>query len=184
MDTEAAVARIAALARGSDLTGVRIVGVDGPSGAGKSTLARLVADVLGAPVVEIDDFVSWDDFGGWWPRFEADVVRPLLDGRDATYQVRDWVGDEFGDSLAGWKTVAWHPFVVFEGVTCSRVAIARSLACRVWVDTPAAERLRRGIARDGESHRPYWERWIVQENVFFAADDTRARADVVVDGTR
>lgn len=183
MDTEGALARIAAVARSSNVTGVRIVGVDGPSGAGKSTLARVVAHVLEAPIVEIDDFLSWHDFDGWWPRFEADVVRPLLDGRDATYRIRDWVGDEFGDSLAGWKTVPWHPFVVFEGVTCTRATVATSLACRVWVDTPAAERLRRGIIRDGESHRPYWEQWIGKENAFFAADDTRARADVVVDGT-
>ncbi len=177
------MARIAAIARGANVVGMRIVAVDGPSGAGKSTLARLVAALLDAPVVAIDDFVSWNDFAGWWPRFDAQVVCPLLAGRDATYQARDWVGDEFGDGLAGWKTVSWRPFVVFEGVTCSRATVAASLACRVWVETPPDERLRRGIARDGESHRPLWERWSVQENLFFAADNTRARADVIVDGT-
>ena len=183
METERAVARIAAIVRGSN-AGVRIVGVDGPSGAGKSTIARLLAVALDAPLVEIDDFVSWNHFADWWPRFENEVVHPLLAGRDATYQVRDWVGDEFGDRLAGWKTVRWQPMVVFEGVTCTRAAISASLACRVWVETPPDERLRRGIARDGESHRPYWERWMVQEDHFFTADGTRARADVVVAGTR
>jgi energy-coupling factor transporter ATP-binding protein EcfA2 len=175
--------RIAEIARQANTAGVRIVGVDGPSGAGKSTLARLVAAALDAPIVEIDDFVSWNDFGGWWPRFEAEVVRPLLDGRDATYRVRDWIGDQFGNGLDGWKTVRWQPYIVFEGVTCSRATVAGSLACRVWVETPPDERLSRGIARDGESHRPYWERWMVEEDLFFAADDTRSRADVLIDGT-
>ncbi len=175
--------RIAEVARSAPVSGIRIVGIDGPSGAGKSTLARVVAAELDAPVVEIDDFVSWTNFAGWWPRFAAEVVRPLLKGADATFQVRDWAGDEFGDGLAGYKTVAWHPYVLFEGVTCTRAEIAGSLACRVWVDAPAAERLRRGIARDGETRRRLWELWMAEEQSFFTADDTRSRADVVVDGT-
>jgi uridine kinase len=179
-----AVARtIADAARASAVPGVRIIGIDGPSGAGKSTVAREVAAVLGAPVVEIDDFVSWGDFAGWWPRFEAQVVTPLLAGRDARYEVRDWQNDEFGDALAGWKSVARHPFVVFEGVTCTRRAVADRLAVRVWVDAPAEERLRRGLLRDGEDHRALWERWMREEAEFFARDGTRTRADIVVDGS-
>lgn len=169
-------------ARASDRAGVHLIGIDGPSGAGKSTIARPVAAALGAPIIEVDDFVSWVDFAGWWPRFDAQVVTPLLAGGDAHYQVRDWENDEFGDGLAGWKTVARHPFVVIEGVTCTRRAVADRLALRVWVDAPADERLRRGIARDGESHRTLWERWMREETAFFAQDDTRARADIVVDG--
>lgn len=185
MDTDrsAVLARIAAVARDAAMTGMRIIGVDGPSGAGKSTLAGAVADHLRAPIVEIDDFVSWRQFDGWWPRFDAQVLGALLAGRDANYQVRDWVGDEFGDRLAGWKTLPWQHFVVFEGVTCTRAVAAAALACRVWVEAPAAERLRRGIARDGESHRKLWEAWMVDEERFFASDDTRSRADIVVDGT-
>lgn len=170
-------------ARASTMEGVRLIGVDGPSGAGKSTIARPVAEALSAPIVEIDDFVSWVDFAGWWPRFDAQVLSPLLARRDARYQVRDWHNDEFGDALAGWKTVAPHPFVVLEGVTCTRRAIADRLAVRVWVDAPAEVRLRRGIERDGESHRPLWERWMPEEAAFFDADGTRARADFVIDGT-
>jgi hypothetical protein len=110
-------------------------------------------------------------------------VTPLLAGREARYQVRDWQNDEFGNALAGWKTVARHPFVVFEGVTCTRRPVADRLAVRVWVDAPAAERLRRGLLRDGGDHRHLWERWMREEAEFFAKDGTRARADIVVDGT-
>lgn len=177
------ISAITAAARASRIEGVRLIGIDGPSGAGKSTIARAVARDLDAPIVEMDDFVSWGNFAGWWPRFDAEVVEPLLAGRTSTYQVRDWQGDEFGEGLAGWKSVDPAPFVIFEGVTCTRRAIADRLAVRVWVDAPADERMRRGIARDGESHRHLWERWMPEEAAFFAADGTAARADVVVDGT-
>ena len=174
---------IVAAARAGTAADVRLIGIDGPSGAGKSTIARRVADALCAPIVEVDDFVSWVDFDGWWPRFEEQVVTPLLAGRAARYQVRDWQNDEFGDALAGWKTVAPHPFVVLEGVTCTRRAVADRLAVRVWVDAPVAERLRRGLLRDGEDHRHLWERWMREEAEFFANDGARARADIVVDGS-
>ena len=77
-------------------TGIRLIGVDGPSGAGKSVLAARLAARSSAPVVAIDDFVSWSDFAGWWPRFDRQVLTPLLSGADARYQVRDWANDEFG----------------------------------------------------------------------------------------
>jgi uridine kinase len=177
------IPRIVDLARASAVSGVRLIGIDGPSGAGKSTIARRVAAALKAPIVEIDDFVSWVQFAGWWPRFDVQVLTPLLAGEDAHFQVRDWQHDEFGDGLAGWKTVPWRPFVVLEGVTCTRRATADLLAVRVWVDAPADERLRRGIERDGESHRHLWERWMPEEEAFFRRDGTRARADVIVDGS-
>lgn len=159
----------------------RIVAVDGPSGSGKSTLARPLAERLGAPVIKVDDFVTWQHFGAWWPRFERQVVEPLLAGRDARYQVRDWAGDEFGDGLGEWRTVSWAPVVVVEGVTSTRRAIAGRLACRLWVEAPADLRLERGLRRDGESHRGLWERWMQEEAAFFAEDGARERADLVVD---
>lgn len=168
------------LLRGSTAS-TRLIAVDGPSGSGKSTLARPLAAHLGAPLVKIDDFVTWQHFGAWWPRFDAQVVRPLLAGRDARYQARDWAGDEFGDALGEWRSVPWAPVVVMEGVTSSRRAIADDLACRLWVEAPADLRLTRGLERDGESHRGLWERWMREEAAFFAADGARDRADAVID---
>jgi len=110
--------------------GIRIIGVDGPQGTGKSTLAARISALIGAPLVQIDDFVSWVDLVGWWPRFEAQVLNPLLTGNNAHFQVRDWENDEFGTSLNGWKTVKWAPVVVLEGLTCTRAAIADRLAYR------------------------------------------------------
>ena len=163
-------------------SGIRLVGVDGPSGSGKSTFARRLAARSHAPLIEIDDFVSWKNFAGWWPRFQTQVLEPLHAGSDAHYQVRDWTNDEFGTSLNGWKTVAWAPLVILEGVTCSRLSAPDFLAFRVWVEAPADLRLNRGVARDGGTHRQLWLDWMKEEHQFFADDRTRARADLRVDG--
>ena len=163
-------------------TGIRLIGVDGPSGSGKSTLAaRLAARTL-APVVAIDDFVSWSDFAGWWPRFDHHVLTPLLSGADARYQVRDWANDEFGTSLDGWETVAWAPLLILEGVTCTRLAAAHRLAYTIWVEAPDDLRLLRGLERDGTDHRQLWLTWMAEERELFAADGTGARADLRVSG--
>jgi hypothetical protein len=138
---------------------------------------------MDAPLIQIDDFVCWNDFAGWWPRFNDQVLVPLFDGRDAMYQQRDWAGDEFGESLGSWRTVGWAPVVVIEGVTSTRQAVSDRLACRIWVEAPADIRLARGIQRDGEDHRALWEKWMRQEAAFFEADDSQARADFIVSGT-
>jgi hypothetical protein len=140
------------------------------------------AEALRAPIVEIDDFVSWDDFAGWWPRFDAQVLTPLLRGEDAVYQARDW-SDWYGGALGEWKTVPWAPVVVLEGVTCTRRATVGRLAYAVWTEAPAERRLARGLARDGgfAGAERLWRRWSAEEERFFAADGTRERADLIID---
>lgn len=175
---------VLAEARRRAVTGpTRIVGVDGPSGSGKSTLARRLAALANAPVVQVDDFVSWGDLAGWWPRFDAEVLGPLLAGRDATYQVRNWAGDEFGASLDGWKTTPWAPLVIVEGVTCTRQDTVGRLAYAIWVEAPRAVRWARGLDRDGHTdrYRELWTRWMSEEDEFFPADGARDRADLRVD---
>ena len=164
------------------VNGVRLVGVDGPSGSGKSTLARRLAELAAAPVLAIDDFVSWGDLHSWWDRFEQEALEPLSRGTDARYRVRDWHNDEFGASLNGWAAVVAVPLVVVEGVTCTRAAAVQRFAYRIWVDAAADVRLGRGVERDGESHRQLWLDWMALEQEFFAEDRTRSRADLVVEG--
>jgi hypothetical protein len=63
-------------------------------------------------VVPGEDFLSWADFDGWWPRFEDQVLGPLKRGQDARNPVRDWKGDEFGTSLGGGRLLRWSQVVV------------------------------------------------------------------------
>jgi len=161
---------------------VRIVAVDGPSGSGKSTLAARLAAEGDASLLWGDDFLSWPQLDGWWPRFEQQVLEPLSQGRDARYQARDWEGDEFGTSLREWKTIPWTPLVVVEGVTFGRSEGGARIAYRVWVEAPDDVCMARGLERDGEFHRDLWLDWKQREREFYRQDRTRDLADVLVDG--
>jgi uridine kinase len=160
----------------------RLVAVDGPGGAGKTTFAdRLAASFDGVtvvPVVHADDFASWENQFGWAPRLRAQVVEPLKRGEPGRHQRYDWVERRFAE----WHDVAVAEVVIIEGVGAAQRAFADSLAMTVWIETPPGVRLARGIARDGEQMRGFWEQWIVGERAHFAADGTRSRADLVVAG--
>jgi hypothetical protein len=52
----------------------------------------------------------------------------------------------------------------------------------VWVDTPRAERLRRGLDRDGADALVLWDIWMATEDAFFALDRPWDRADAIISG--
>ncbi|NND02604.1 MAG: AAA family ATPase [Acidimicrobiia bacterium] len=158
---------------------VRLVGIDGPGGAGKSTFAAGLADAAGgAPVVHTDDFASAQHPTDWWPRMLAQVIEPLRRCDVARFQRHDWASE----SLAEWHTVEPAPIVIIEGVSAGRSEWAELLSFVIWIDTPREERLRRGVERDGPGAGNDWELWMAEEDIHFALDATRERADVVIDG--
>jgi chloramphenicol 3-O-phosphotransferase len=158
----------------------RLVSVDGPSGSGKSTLAARLAAALGdPPVLHMDDiYPGWDGLADAVPLLHDQVVAPLAACRPARYRRYDWVRGEFAEE----HDLGVPPLLLVEGVTAGARAVAAPATLLVWVEAPPDERFRRGIARDGEAYRPHWERWARQEQAHFAADGTRDRADLVVDG--
>jgi uridine kinase len=154
-----------------------IVAVDGCGGAGKSTFAARLAGVLDAPVVSTDECASWSHPLDWYPRVIEELLMPLAAGRSATYRRSEWGG---GESIE--VTVAPAPILVLEGVSSSRRAFDDYLAFRIWIETDRAERLRRGLERDGEHLRDQWLEWMASEDAYVADENPRARADVVVPG--
>jgi uridine kinase len=158
------------------------VGIDGPGGAGKSTLARLIAAVVpGAVVIAIDDFAARDVPEWDWARFTRQVLVPLGTGRAARYQRWDWDRDVGAE----WHDVEPGSLIVVEGVSATRREVAVSWALRIWVETPREVRLARALERDGPARMAQWtEAWIPSEQAYFAAQDPRARADLVVRGGR
>nr|WP_245623008.1 AAA family ATPase [Spirillospora albida] len=158
---------------------VRLVAVDGPSGAGKSTFADRLADALGgAPVVRSDDFrVPWDaDPLTWWDPFLAAVLAPLRAGRPAVVRRYDWRRDRYGEE----EEIPPVAVLVVEGVGASWAG--SPAAFRIWVDAPRALRRRRALERDGAEYAGAWDAWSAREAALFAADGTRSRADLAVDG--
>ncbi|WNB84806.1 AAA family ATPase [Cellulomonas sp. ATA003] len=180
---DGAVAGIAARVRAAEprLGSTRLVVVDGPAGSGKTTLAGRLGEALGAPVLHADDLLAgWGDLEGWWDRLDANVLRPLGEGRPGRYRRYDWLAGAFGEAC----DVPVTDVLVVEGCGSARRAADDVAAVRVWVEAPDDLRLARGLERDGEELRPQWLAWMDAEARHYAVERTRERADVVVDGTR
>lgn len=179
-------AQLAAYARKLEprLGDVRLIAVDGPSGAGKTRFALRLAKELDAPVVHTDDLLDgWEDQFTFWERLEERVLGPLRRGETAFYQRYRWDLGAFGQDLVRLDPA---PVVIVEGVSSARKGISPELSLIVFVNAPADLRFSRAMARDGDdslAFRAYLERWRSAEDRHFAADRTRERADLVVDGS-
>ncbi|MGY4101835.1 uridine kinase family protein [Nocardia sp. R16R-3T] len=160
------------------LGSARLVAVDGPGGAGKSTFAAALAALCDAQVVHTDDFAHGNNELPWWARLEEQVLEPIAVGRTGRYQRYDW--DE--RALAEWHDVAPRGVLILEGVSSARAAVRERLSLAVWIDTPRAVCLARGLERDGAHTRPLWERWMAAEDEHFATDRTRDHVDLIIPG--
>jgi uridine kinase len=160
----------------------RLVGIDGPAGAGKTTFAARLADALGpaASVLHMDDLYDGWTLDGAAARLTGGVLVPLAHGRPGAFHRYDWVAERFDDDPT---PVPVPDVLVVEGCgSCPRDADPWT-TLRIWIEAPADLRLRRGLARDGADLEPRWRTWQRTEAAEFARENTRARADLRVDGT-
>ncbi|MDG4789421.1 hypothetical protein O7626_26435 [Micromonospora sp. WMMD1102] len=170
------------LNRPARLGRTRLVAVDGPSGAGKTVFASRLAAAfeVTVPVVHTDDLLDgWADQFTFWPRLEEWILAPLRAGRPARYRRYDWIRGRFGPD---WIVLPPAPVVIVEGVSSARAAIAAEVTLAVFVSAPARLCRDRTLARDGTALVPALTVWRRGERAHFAADRTRERADLVVDG--
>ena len=157
---------------------VKLVAIDGPGGAGKSSLARrLAAELGGAPILQTDDFASWENPIDWWPEMIELALEPLADGKPAHFKPTDWGGDGKDE-----VTIEPAELVILEGVSASRKEFRPYLTYTIWVDAPAELRLERGLERDGEPARAQWEKWMAEEDDFFRREKLREKADLILRG--
>ena len=155
----------------------RLLCIDGPSGSGKTTLAAAVAALApGSQVVHMDDlYEGWDGL----PTVDAQLgglLRPLAADRPGTYRRYDWHRAAWAEQVS----VPPGPLLVLEGVGSGSDTVADLVTLLVWVEADHAERMRRGLERDGDAFAPHWEAWAVAEQQHFDRHRTRERADVTV----
>ncbi|MBO3744982.1 hypothetical protein J5X84_02805 [Streptosporangiaceae bacterium NEAU-GS5] len=156
----------------------RILAIEGRSGSGKSTLGQAVAAALGAPLIRMDDlYAGWD---GLLPGIEAlvsQVLEPLAKGRDAHYRRYDWRLDRHAE----WVDVPAALDLVIEGVGAGARQAMPYLAGLIWTEAPDVLRRERALARDGGIYQSNWDRWARHEDSYYAADNVRSRADLIME---
>ncbi|GGM39805.1 uridine kinase [Promicromonospora citrea] len=158
----------------------RLVCVDGPAGSGKTTLAAQLGDALEAPVVHMDDLYEGWAAGpdGGAANLRRWVLDPLAAGERVRYRRFDWVDAAWAE----WHEVPPSTYLVVEGCGAAARQVDTLGAFRVWVEADDAERLRRGLERDGQEAREHWLRWMADEAAHYARERTRDRADLRLDG--
>jgi uridine kinase len=175
----AATALELARSRPATLGSGRLICVDGPAGSGKTTLAAAIGDRAGAPVVHMDSlYDGWEGLPRVSDQLDA-LLLPLAVDEAGHYLRYDWDLEQYVETV----TVRPGPLLVLEGVGSGARAHAGLCTLLVWVEAPADLRLARGLERDGVLLEDRWRQWMHDETEHFGREDTRARADLLVDGT-
>lgn len=165
------------LARLAELTNERIlITIDGPCGSGKSTLAAELAQVTGAAVVHMDDFVipharktaarlAQPGGNADVERLMAEVLHPWIAEGRAAYRPYLCHKDALGK-----VTEVDGRMLILEGSYANLPPIRELAALRLFVQVSPQEQQERLWARVGtERLRVFNERWIPLENAYFAA---------------
>lgn len=167
--------------RSPRLDTTRLIAIDGPAGSGKTSLAGRLSSELSARGLSTAIMHMDDVYEGWTGLDESltlrvtdQLLKPLAAGRPARWQRHDWDAERFD----GWEVLDPPDVLVLEGCGSGAMAYASYTSVLVWVEAPAEVRIERGVARDGEQVLPNWLAWMDVESAHFAANDTKARAEV------
>jgi uridine kinase len=139
-------------------------------------------------VIHTDDFASWNNPLDWWPLLIRHVFRPIQDGARTLSYERSQGGEHHCPEPVIDQPVT--RLMILEGVGSSRKEFRDYISVSIFIETPRAVCLRRGIERDrvmgmtDEALIPLWEGWLRDEDRYFARDQPKAHADLVVDGTQ
>ena len=163
----------------------RLISVDGPAGSGKSSLAATLAaraESRGSTVLvlHMDDlYDGWDGAIRGFELLRDHVLSRLAGGREGRYRRYDW---HLGAYAERHVVPVGLDLLIVEGVASADRGADPWQSLRIWIETSNDVRLERGIERDGEALRDRWLDWMRWERDHFAAEGTRDRADLIVDG--
>lgn len=162
---------------------ITVVAIDGRSGAGKSTLAKQLVNLLGAISTQSQQrtvlFHLENMYQGWEGLLEATEDWSSLVQQLRKSNCGHWTGWNWETSravphqqLCLPETQDGEPVVlVGEGVG----AFCADADFTCWVERPTSTRKTAALQRDGETYRPFWDTWALQEEKLFEQRAERYR---------
>lgn len=155
-----------------------IVAVDGRAGAGKTTFGEALAGELGAVHVDIENaYPGWDGLEEGARLAREELLVPIAAGEPGVLPQWDWLASRPGEPLV----VEPSEFLVLSGTGSGAAANGPYLSLLVWMELEDDERRRRALERDGEIFELHWDEWSRQVEEHLDREQTRGRADAVVD---
>ena len=165
-----------------------VIAIDGRAASGKSTLAELLADILRAGVVHMDDFFLPNELrtpdrlatpGGnvHYERFEEQVLPHLKNNESFTYPVFNCSKMQ----LDGVRNVPSSPWRIVEGSYSHHPKLNQYMDIRVFCTVSLEEQMRRILSRNGESMaKLFAQRWIPMEENYFDTYQICQNSDMII----
>lgn len=163
-----------------------VIALDGRAAAGKSTMAGLLAKVLDAPVIAMDDFFlplalrtpqRLAEVGGnvHYERFVEEVLPGLKSGEGFSYRAFDCGTMAYGATVGILKAT----YRIVEGSYSHHPALGDYADLRVFLDIDPETQMARIQKRNGECLAEMFRtRWIPMEEAYFDSFSIREKADL------
>ncbi len=169
---------------------VTVIAVDGRGGSGKTTFANQLAKHIGAQIVHTDDFANWENKFNWTDEFISRIIEPIQNGTERlTYPRSRWAINKPRGPIVNQRV---KPILVIEGVGATRSELRDFISYAIFFDATLERCYQGRIER--ERANPYyphltemqkmqkWHTWVDEENIFFAKERPKEKADVILDG--
>ncbi len=156
---------------------IHTIAIDGRCASGKTTMTEMLAKVLGAGVIHMDDFFlpmelrTEERFatpGGnvHYERVQEEVLPKLKASEDFSYRRFDCGKMVLGDCVP----VTGSHYYIVEGAYSCHPALGDYMSLKVFSDVEKVEQIDRIRRRDGEECiKSFEERWIPLEEAYLAS---------------
>ena len=169
---------------------IPIVLIDGRAGAGKSLFAKQLSDAYfqidnqAARVVTMDDlYPGWEGLASGSLYLHSNILKPLTQGKTATWQVWDWSENKRGadDAINGHREFSGGTALIVEG--CGSISRVNSELAdlTIWIEANSSDRKTRFHQRDGGRFDGYFATWSAQEDEFYEREKSFQLAEMIIE---
>lgn len=165
-----------------------VIAIDGRSASGKTTIAKQLEKIIGAGIIQMDDFflpgflrseARFAEPGGnvHYERFTSEVIPHLASEAEFSYQIFDCSIMDFG----GYRSVKKSKWRIVEGAYSCHPKLNNYMSLRVFSDISSSKQIKRIQKReDKKSAEMYLSRWIPMEETYLKSYAINEKADLVL----